>query len=142
MSNEQTVNKQLFAWSQISVSLLGRTIEGIMDISYANGVEHAPVYGRGKKPIGYTEGNESYEGSITLTKEEVNAIRSALPSGRGLTDIEPFSIAVSYESKQGILITDRVIAKFAKQSFSASSGSTDALVEELPLYVVDIQYNV
>lgn len=94
-------------WNNVTLTMLGRDIEGITEISYNDSEEKENVYGAGKMPIGRGSGNYKGECSITLLLEEVVALQQSLGPGKRLTDIAPFDIAVSYEY-EGYIYKDRI----------------------------------
>ena len=85
------INKfgRVAGWNNVQVVMLGRQVEN--------------VYGAGGMPVGRGEGNYKAEASITLLKEEVNALLLALGPGKRITDIEPFDIPVVYKYKNFML---------------------------------------
>lgn len=95
------INKfgRVAGWNNVKVVMLGRQVEGITALSYKDSVEKENVYGAGGMPVGRGEGNYKAEASITLLKEEVNALLLALGPGKRITDIEPFDIPVVYKYK-------------------------------------------
>lgn len=107
---QRIINKfgEMTGWNSITVNFLNRDCEGITSIKYTDTVAKENVYGAGRMPIGRSSGNYEAEASMTLYKEEVDAIKAALPSGKRLQDIEPFDITVVYENSQGRVVTDRI----------------------------------
>ncbi len=107
--SSKLINKfgKLAGWNSITVNLLGRDVEGITELEYDDSLEMENVYGAGKAPVGYGEGNYSANAAITLYLEETNAIQRALPPGKSVTDIAPFDIVVEYEY-DGFKLKDRV----------------------------------
>ena len=103
------INKfgKLAGWNSITVNLLGRDVEGITVLEYNDNVETENVYGAGKYPVGYGEGNYAATASITIYIEEANAIQRSLPPGKHFSDIVPFNITVQYEYND-LKITDRI----------------------------------
>ncbi len=53
--------------------------------------------GAGMFFVGYGEGNYEAKASITLFKEEVDMLQSALPKGASLSSIPAFNIVVEYD---------------------------------------------
>lgn len=94
-------------WNKITINLLGRDVVGISELSYSDTTKKENAYGAGNMPVGRTEGNYEAKASITLYKEEVDAITKSLPSGKRLQDIEPFDIIVLYD-KKGEIKKDRI----------------------------------
>lgn len=94
-------------WNKITINLLERDVVGISELSYSDTTKKENAYGAGNMPVGRTEGNYEAKASITLYKEEVDAITKGLPSGKRLQDIEPFDIIVLYD-KNGEIKKDRI----------------------------------
>lgn len=103
------INKfgKLAGWNSITVNILGRDVEGISELEYDDNVEIENVYGAGKFPVGYGEGNYEAKASITLYLEEANAIQRSLPPGKRFSDIAPFDMTVEYEYND-FKVTDRI----------------------------------
>ena len=101
------INKfgRVAGWNNVKLVMLGRQVEGITALSYKDNQEKENVYGAGSMPVGRGSGNYKAEASITLLKEEVNALLMALGPGKRLTDIEPFDIPVIYEY-DGLVMKD------------------------------------
>lgn len=101
------INKfgKMAGWNSVSVTMLGRTIEGITQLAYNDSQETENAYGRGGKPIGRAVGNYTATASITLYKEEVIALQLAIGPRKNIMDIEPFDISVLYEY-QGMIYKD------------------------------------
>jgi len=84
-------------WNNIKIVILGRTLEGVTELSYGDEVEKENIYGAGNMPVGRGIGNYKPKASITFLKEEINALLLSLGPGRRITDIEPFDIPVIFE---------------------------------------------
>ncbi len=93
------INKfgQMQGWNSIAVNMLGRDVEGVSKISYDDTSTKENVYGAGDMPIGRSRGNYEAKATLGLYKEEVDAIKLALASGKRIQDIKPFDIIVQYE---------------------------------------------
>ncbi|MGB1307530.1 MAG: hypothetical protein ACPG6B_01370 [Oceanihabitans sp.] len=90
------------------VNLLSRDVEGITELAYDDTTKKENAYGAGKYPVGRGEGNYEAKASITLYKEEVDALQKALSPGQRLQDILPFDVNVEYERKNGSIQKDRI----------------------------------
>jgi hypothetical protein len=103
------INKfgKVAGWNSVTVTMMGRDVEGITELKYNDTVEKENIYGAGGMPIGRGSGNYAATCSITLIKEEVDALQLTLGPGKRLTDIAPFDIAVAYEYL-GRIYTDRI----------------------------------
>ena len=95
-------------WNSITANVLGRDLEGITEISYTDEQEKSNVKGAGAYPIGRSRGNYEAKCSITLLKEEVDALKLSMPPGKSIRDIAPFDVVVNYENLVGAILVDRV----------------------------------
>lgn len=106
--NTTIINKfgTMTGWNSITINLLGRDVEGINALAYDDNVSKENVYGNGGMPIGRARGNYEAKSSITLFKEEVDAIQASLRGGKRLQDIAPFDIIVEYTRENGSITKD------------------------------------
>ncbi|MBV7268372.1 hypothetical protein [Winogradskyella luteola] len=95
-------------WNDITVNLLSRDVEGITELAYDDTVKKENVPGAGMYPVGRSKGNYEAKASITLYKEEADAIKAALATGRRLQNILPFDINVQYQKGNGEIVKDRI----------------------------------
>lgn len=104
------INKfgNMTGWNNVVVNLLSRDVEGITELAYDDTTKKENAYGAGKYPVGRGEGNYEAKASITLYKEEVDALQKALSPGQRLQDILPFDVNVEYERKNGSIQKDRI----------------------------------
>jgi hypothetical protein len=109
MARPTIINKfgKLAGWSSITVNLLGRDVEGIIELAYNDGTEKENFYGAGNMPVGRGVGNYSAKASITLYQEEIVALQRSLGPGGRLEDIAPFDINVHYEYRD-FIYKDRI----------------------------------
>lgn len=105
-------NSEEFAWSDVNVILLGKNIAGLLAIKYKKSQSKEARYSRGNEPVGYKRGNKKYEGSITILKSELEALKDASPNG-DILDLRNLDIVFSYGNKEtGVIKTD--VAKFCE----------------------------
>lgn len=91
-------NSKQYQFSDISVVVLGRTLQGFQGVKYSVKTEKEPVFGRGNRALSIQKGNETIEGELMLLQSEVEALRAAIKSVNPLyklTDIS-FDIVVTY----------------------------------------------
>ena len=112
------VNSEEFSWADAQVVLLGKVVEGITAFRYKTSQNKELRYGRGNQPIGVKRGNKAYEGSITVLKSELEALKDASDDG-SLMSLKGFDIVFSYLADDGTLKTD--IAKLAEFTESEES---------------------
>lgn len=136
-------NSTEYAWKDLTITVMGRTLERITDVDYDVEEDKKQIYGRGKKVRGIQGGNEKPIGSITLGQSEVESlIRKAQetnPRGK-LTDLV-FDIQVHY-LKGTDIVKDRIVgAEFTKNPKAFKQGDP-AMEIKLPFMCMDILYNV
>ncbi|XXX79170.1 hypothetical protein WMF30_10390 [Sorangium sp. So ce134] len=138
------VNNRPVSWARLKVQLSGanlsgsRALRGFRAISYKVTVERSPVRGAGRKPYGHTDGNVSYEASLTWIYETwVHLIREL---GNGFMDKE---IVVSLAYRLGIatnnISTVEIVANGMKEAGGDHSEGTEGLEMPMPLDVTSIK---
>lgn len=136
-------NSQEYAWSNVEIVMFGRPVTGIRGIKYKEAQEKEILYARGNKPRSTQRGNKSYDGSITLLQSEIEAIYKSVGKKKGLVDIPPFDIVVSYIPDDSTTIVTDIVknAEFTEGEKSMKQG--DKFMEvELPIIALGIDYNV
>jgi hypothetical protein len=144
MATERAINGKVYSWSDIRFVLLGRSLVGVTEINYEDSEEVKRVMGRGKKSVGYTQGNYQCSGNIKLFRYEVDGIIRALGLGKSIYDLEPFDIAVVYiDDSTGLQVTDILKGvKFIKRANSASNSNTDPVMQTLDMSPSEIIWSV
>ncbi len=143
MGLQVLINKfgKLGGWNSVTTSMLGRDIEGITELKYDDSQEKENIYGAGPFPIGRGTGNYKATCSITLLKEEVDALQLSLGPGKRLTDIAPFDVAVSYDYTSKIL-KDRIRnCEFSGRSVDVKQNDK-VIATTFELVVSHIDWNV
>lgn len=138
------INKfgKMQGWNQITWNMLGRDVEGISAIKYDDSTKKENVYGAGPYPIGRSSGNYEAKTSVTLFKEEMDAIQKALPPGKRVQDIAAFDVTVEYQMEDGSIQKDRIRnCEFTGRSVDVkqNDGTT---ATEYTLLVSHIEWNV
>lgn len=137
------INKfgKIAGWNSIKTVMLGRQIEGITALSYKDSKEKENIYGAGEYPVGRGEGNYKAEATITLLKEETNALQLALGPGKRLSDIEPFDIPVMYEYN-GLIMKDVLRnVEFTDNGVDVKQGDK-SIATQYTLILSHIDWNV
>lgn len=130
MSQTTIINKfgTMKGWSSITANMLGRDLEGITSISYNDTVEKENVRGAGMYPVGRSRGNYEAEASITLFKEEIDALKKSLARGKRIQDIAAFDIIVQYQTPEGVILKDIIHnVEFKNDGLEVSQG--DGVIE-------------
>lgn len=134
-----------YGWKEVSVRVLGRTIEGITDVKVKRKVTKEYQFGRGSKPQAVVSGNEEVSGSITIKQSELDAINAAIKAANPLNDITKvsFDIVVTYENQtSGLATTDVVVgAEVEEYEKGLAQGDTEMAIE-LPFKALDLQEGV
>lgn len=116
---------------------MGKVIEGITAFKYKKSQSKELRYGRGNKPIGFKRGNKSYDGSITIYKSELEALKDASPNG-DINDLRSFDIVFSYAGESGALKTDIAkMCEFTEVEEALKQGDGNGEYE-IPFLALDI----
>lgn len=129
-------NTREYEWSDINVVLAGRTVTGFRAVKYSSKQEKEALYAKGNKPHGMQRGNKAYEGSISLTQSEYEALSQA--SGGDILDIS-IDLVVSYgnPTKGDVIVTDLLQgAEFTEDNTEWKQGDK-FLEKELPFIFLD-----
>lgn len=127
------------AWGTTQIFMLGKNIIGCRSFTYKMTSDVENIYGTGINPVQRGFGNISYEGSITLLKEEVAALQKLAPLG-DITNIPAFDIQVTFMPSPTKIHTD-MIKKCVFTSNGTSSTQGDKSIEiELTLSVGSIEF--
>lgn len=143
MANTQIINKfgTMQGWNSVTANFLSRDAEGIAALSYDDTETLENVYGAGKYPIGRSEGNYEANCAMTLYKEEVDALKLALPKGKRIQEISPFDIVVVYTKKDGTITKDIIHnAQFTNDGVDISQGD-GTIQTEYTMIVSHITWN-
>lgn len=134
------INGEDYVFSQIELYIAGRKIEGCTAIDFSKKQEKVNNYGMGTRAISRGRGKVECEASLTLTMNEVVAIRKNAPS-KDLLRIPSFNVTVCW-SEDGVQIQTAVLenCEFTEDKTATISGDTITEIE-LPLIVADIRWD-
>lgn len=133
------INGMRASWAEISFKIKGAKAIGVKEISYRPSLEGSDVYGTGVMPIGRTRGQAKFEASVTLNKEEFDALIKDLGDGYGE---KPFDIVVQYRLEGVALVnSDRIVACRIKSPDQSHAQGADALTVKVDLHPADIILN-
>ncbi len=98
-------NSREYEWSDVNVVAAGRPITGIRGVKYSSKQEKEVLHAKGNKPHSIQRGNKTYDGELTVTQSEYEALRTA--GGGDILDIS-IDIVVAYgnPSKGDVITTD------------------------------------
>jgi len=135
-------NSAEYAWKDLYIFIDGNLITGITNIEYSQATEHEYVYGRGSAPRNIQEGNETYEGTVTILQSEYEALREAVVAAGYKNVTKPFfTVNVSYAIGSGIQTDTVQQLKFDETPKSLSQN--DKYMElGLPFKALGVSENV
>lgn len=136
-------NTRQYSFSDVSVNILGRTLEGFRGVSYKVSVEKEHLHGRGKKPLSIQNGAETIEGELMLLQSELEAMRAAVKAANPLaklTDVS-FDIVVTY-GDGATAVTD-VIQGCQFTEYEKGLKAADKFMEiSMPFLALDVKEGV
>ena len=102
-------NSKQYAFSDIKVVVLGRTLEGFQGVKYSIKTDKSLLYGRGSKALSIQSGNESIEGSLMLYQSELTALEAAVKAANVLLKITDIDLDIVVTYGNGLTATTDVI---------------------------------
>lgn len=98
-------NSREYEWSDVNVVAAGRPVTGIRGVKYSSKQGKEVLHAKGNKPHSIQRGNKTYDGELTVTQSEYEALRAA--GGGDILDIS-IDIVVAYgnPSKGDVITTD------------------------------------
>lgn len=146
---QQLINGALYDYSCIELMCGVRIFNRITSINYEHGVEQGELRGTSPFLAGTTRGIYSATGSMTLYKEEFDALTTllqAMPGPGGLPVggwmEKRFPITVTFaEPMQKKLMTDQLIGVRILRTRDNYSAGADALMTECDLHISKLLLN-
>ena len=131
------INGVMYSWANVKVVIFGIPVVGITKINYSKTSKKENLYGQGTEPIGRTYGNNEYKASITLYRDEWNAIIKAAPNFDPTQS--PFGdIQVVFGGSSVAACTDTLLAaEFLDDPMTVGQGDTKIMVD-VPLIIAGI----
>lgn len=136
------INKygNLTGWNNVTVNVLGRDLETITEIDYSDEIPKEAVYGAGRMPVGFAEGNYSAKASISINNDEVQGILESMPAEMRIQDIPPFPILVVYEFGQKVVKDIIHNCSFVNNGKASKQGEGKIEIK-FDLFTTHIQFN-
>lgn len=124
-----TYNSKQYGWKDLTIAYGGRIIEGITELEYSKKQSTDYLYGRGNDPHDIVEGNNEYEGKITIWQSELEAmLRDA--KNNDLSTLRPDIIVTYIPGELGQSVTDILKnVRFSEYKKSLKQGDKNMLVE-------------
>ncbi len=130
-----------YGWCDIQIVFAGRPIVGCTEIKYKEKAEREFIYGLGKKPVSYADGQQMVDGSITLLQSEFEALVRSLPKGKTPTSLAPFDIIIAYIDEEDLSVKD-IVKSVLLTEYEKGGKKGDLNMEiSLPFKAAEIQLN-
>lgn len=91
--------------------------------------------------VSVSEGKKSYSGSITLKNWLVDDIMNSLPTGKDLTDSEPFSLTIGYFQENGRKRSKTVVALFNNDAIAVKGADDMDTMTKYELTILSYKNN-
>lgn len=135
-----TAQGQSFSSADVKVTIENIPLD-VKDLSYESSRDIESHYSQGQRtPTSWSEGKETYTGSITLYTHVGQILENTIGAGKSVLDITPFTITVSYLNQAQRAVTDVIVAKFRSAGRSSSEGEM-GLSFQHDLHVISVKYN-
>lgn len=118
------INGRAYDFTQILVKILGAPVASVSAISYTEEQTKENNFGAGSRPVSRGQGAINASGSITLSMNDIEAIRDVALDG-SLLKIEPFDIQVSYLNAQKVVTHVLKNCEFTDDGTEASQDDKD-----------------
>lgn len=101
------INGTEYAYEDVEISLLSRSLQGAVSISYGVNRAYTNIRARGNRPIKRGRGAKDAEPvNLVILQSELEAMQASMPPGTDLTDLAPFTITVKYGPVLGNVVRD------------------------------------
>jgi len=118
------INGRAFDFTQITATILGVPMASVSAISYVETQEKANNKGAGNRPVSRGQGSIEVEASITLSMNDVEALRDVAPDG-SLVKLPAFEIIVVFGNAQSPQRHVLKNVEFMDDGVEASVDDTD-----------------
>jgi len=133
------VNGDAYDWVNITFGILNSpSVAGVGAIKYKVKQDKKLNYATGKYPVSASEGQVTYEASITLEEKEIRRILNDLGVS-DLTQIPPSTVTVAYMVGLQEVVDVLSYVRFTGQGIDAKSGDM-GMMQELELSIAGIQF--
>lgn len=134
------INGVAYTHADIILEIFGVPQIGVTAINYSDPQEMTPNFSTGQKMTSMGIGTVNPQASISMTLELIQAIQALAPGGR-IQNIGFFNIGVNYLPEGAIPVRHSLKqCKFKGRNVQSQTGNSQ-IVEEIQLFVADIDYN-
>lgn len=96
------INGKAYDFTQVVVKIFGVNIASVSQINYAEEQAKENNFGTGTRPVSRGRGAITPTCSITMSMNDIEAIRDVAPDG-SLLKVEPFDVEVSFLNDQKVV---------------------------------------
>lgn len=132
------INGRAYDFTQILVKILGAPVASVSAISYTEEQTKENNFGAGSRPVSRGKGAINASGSITLSMNDIEAIRDVALDG-SLLKIEPFDIQVSYLNAQKVVTHILKNCEFIDDGVETSQDDKD-IKRAFNLVISNVKY--
>lgn len=132
------INGRAYDFTQILVKILGAPVASVSAISYTEEQAKENNFGAGSRPVSRGKGAINASGSITLSMNDIEAIRDVALDG-SLLKIEPFDIQVSFLNAQKVVTHVLKNCEFLDDGTEASQDDKD-IKRSFNLVISNVKY--
>lgn len=100
------------AWSNVTITILGRKLTGLRGFEVKKTVEKEHVYASGDEPVDIQSGNKAYSGNFKTLKYELDLMNDAAQAAgfADVTEVPHTLIAANIEFKKNLVDKIRIIS--------------------------------
>ena len=138
MNTPALINGRAYSYVDITAVGLGGNFPGLKSINYEQTQEKPNGFGAAQLPVNYGLGKRDSSGSMTLSMNDIEALRDAAPNGN-LLDIPPFDFLIVFGNPQKPVTHVLQSLRFTNDGGNMSEDDTD-IVFGLNFVFSDIKY--
>lgn len=124
------INGRLYDWEEVEIKLSSGTSTGVTEISYNDEKGVEARFGKGAIPRGYGRKNYKAAGSMTMDRDEFEALKKNLG---GSVYKKPFPIVVSYGNDDMPTVTDTLPDCMVTKTDSSNTKQDSENVSQMKL---------
>ena len=133
------INGRAYDFINIVFSILGVSMVSVTEITYDDEQEKTNNKGASVNPVSRGHGAKDPSGSVTLSMNDIEALRLISPTG-SLLDIPAFDIVITYLNPENLVVNHILqFTEFTSDGGGGSDGDTD-LTRSLSLVIGSIKY--
>jgi hypothetical protein len=138
MATAILINGKSYTFAQINVKALGLNLASVSKVTYKETQEKENNYGAGLRPVSRGAATIKATASITMSMNDVEAIRDAATKG-SLLSVPAFDIEVSFLNEQKVVTHILKNCEFTSDGVEASLDDKD-LKMDFELVLSHVEY--